>query len=253
MHDNPVIQAMLRRKSIRRYTSEMPSDETIQTVARAGQQAPFASQLGSLLLSRNQKKNRFKAPLMFTICVDVYRWELIMERLNWEMYSDDLPLLVLGMQDAALMAENMVIAAESLGMGSCFLGDAPFKATKIAAEYKLPKRVFPMVQLTMGYPAEDPPPRPRYPLEFTLFEDRYPDFSEALIQRSMAVMDQGYMAQDYYRAKKLMIPLEGDRLETYTFDTYGWCEHISRKWGQPYFPDVIYEQFEDCGFKIGKK
>jgi len=50
MIDNPVIKAMLNRKSIRKYTDEMPSDEVIETIVRAGQQAPFASQIYSLLL-----------------------------------------------------------------------------------------------------------------------------------------------------------------------------------------------------------
>ncbi len=257
MINNPIIQTMLSRKSIRRYTAEIPSEEVLETVVRAGQQAPFASQLGSLLLSRNREKNRFKAPLLFTVCVDAHRWELIMARRNWKMYNSaetgDLFLLVLGMQDAALMAENMVIAAESLGMGSCFLGDAPFRSGKIIREYKLPRRVFPMVQLAMGYPDEDPPVRPRYPLPFVLFEDSYPEFSEEMIQQAMNQMDHGYLSQDYYRKNKAMIPLRVEREETYTFEDYSWTEHISRKWGQPFFLDNLLKQFEKCGFCIGEQ
>jgi FMN reductase (NADPH) len=108
----------------------------------------------------------FKAPLFFIICVDSHRHEAIMARRGWQMVQNDLSLLLFGIQDAALMAENMVIAAESLNMGSCFLGGIPYQATKIVEEYKLPKRVFPLVGMAMGYPAEDPPPRPRYPTWF---------------------------------------------------------------------------------------
>lgn len=253
MTEHPVIQSMLNRKSIRRYKADMPSDEVIATVVRAGQQAPFASQLGSLLLSRQREKNPFHAPLLFTVCVDAHKWELIMVRRNWEMVADDLLLILLGMQDAALMAENMVIAAESLGMGSCFLGDAPFRSGRIIREYDLPTRVFPMVQLAMGYPDEDPPPRPRYPMEFVLFEDRYPSFSEELIRKSMEQMDTGYLAQDYYRTLKAKIPLQGNRRETFTYKDYSWTEHICRKWGQHIFPDNLLQQFEKCGFYIGRK
>lgn len=49
---NAVIDTMLQRKSVRKYTSQMPSDEVIETIVLAGQQAPFAYQMGSLLLSR---------------------------------------------------------------------------------------------------------------------------------------------------------------------------------------------------------
>lgn len=253
MQDNPIINTLLQRKSIRSYKEEMPSMEVINTVVRAGQQAPFASQLGSLLLSRHPEKHPFKAPLLFTVCVDAHKWELIMVRRGWQMVVKDLSLVLLGMQDAAYMAQNMVIAAESLGMGSCFLGGAPFRAEAIVKEYKLPQRVFPMVQLVMGYPSEDPPPRPRYPMEFVLFENQYPEFSEETIRTAMAQMDEGYLAQDYYRRLNAMIPLRGNREETFSLETYSWTEHISRKWGQKIFPENLLQQFEKCGFDIASE
>jgi nitroreductase len=248
---NPVIGTLLNRKSIREYTDQSPSDEVLATIVRAGQQAPFAYQLSSLLLSRHRDKNPFGAPLLFTLCVDSHRFELIMARRDWKMAQSDLSLLLFGIQDAALMAENMVIAAESLGLGSCFLGGAPYRARAIVDEYHLPSRVFPLVQLAMGYPAENPPPRPRYPLEFSLFEDRYPDLSDEQVEEAMAVMDQGYQAQDYYRKADYIIPLEGDRQETFTFDDYSWTEHISRKVGQwlPSLSDLA-EPLAVCGFHV---
>lgn len=254
MINNPVIETMLNRKSIRQYKDESPSDEIIASIVRAGQQAPFASQLCSLLLSRNKEKNPFGAPLLFTICVDFHRMELVMARRNWQLVTNDLSLLLFGIQDASLMAENMVIAAESLGLGSCFLGGAPYRAEEIVKEYKLPQRVFPLVQLAMGYPAENPPPRPRYPMESVLFEDEYPEFSEEMIKKAMQEMDDGYLAQDYYRKANYMVPLEGDREETFTFDNYGWTEHISRKWGQWFAsPQELLEQFAKCGFQVIRK
>lgn len=255
MKKNLVIQTMLDHKSIRKYADEVPSDEVIETIVRAGQQAPFASQYYSVLLSRNKKRHPFKAPLLFTICVDSHKFELIMAKRNWKLVTNDLTLLMFGIQDAALMAENMVVAARSLGLGSCFLGSAPYRAEKIAEEYNLPKRVFPLVQLTMGYPAEDPPTRPRYPLEFTIFEDKYPKLDHDTISKAIRKMDDGYLAQDYYRNLNAKIPLEGNREETFTFDNYSWTEHICRKWGQ-WFPEpkVLLEQLEKRGFHItGKK
>jgi nitroreductase len=251
MTENPTIKTLLERKSIRKYKDNMPSEEIVQTIVRAGQQAPFAYQLCSLLLSRNREKNMNRAPLLFTICVDSHRMELVMARRGWKMATNDLSLLLYGIQDAAYAAQNMVIAAESLGMGSCFLGGAPYHAKQIAEEYQLPKRVFPIVQLSMGYPAEDPPPRPRYPLEFTLFEDRYPDLSPELVEQAMAQMDDGYLAQEYYRRANYMIPLGGDREETFDFSSYSWTEHISRKAGLWFdSPKAIVEQFETCGFDV---
>ncbi len=253
MRTNPTIENMLNRKSIRKYKPDMPADEIIESVVKAGQQAPFASQLCSLLLQRGPEGTPFKAPLLFIVCVDSHKWELIMAERGWEMKADDALLLLLGMQDAALMAENMVIAAESLGMGSCFLGRMTFNSKALIEDFKLPERVFPMVGLTMGFPAEKPPPRPRYPLDFVLFENEYPDFTQDQIQTAMRVMDDGYLAQDYYKSLKAMIPLKGDRQETYDYETYSWTEHISRKWGQRLFPGSLLEHLKRYGFDMTPK
>ena len=58
MLTNPVIDALLNRKSIRKYRAEQPSDEVVETIVRAGQQAPFAYQLCSLLLKRHADHGR---------------------------------------------------------------------------------------------------------------------------------------------------------------------------------------------------
>jgi nitroreductase len=251
MLTNPVIETLMNRKSIRAYTEQMPSDEVIETVVRAGQQAPFAFQYGSLLLSKGGARHPFKAPLLFTICVDSHRMEAVMERRSWKIKMNDLSLLVFGIQDATLMAENMVIAAESLGLGSCFLGGIPYRAAGIVKDYGLPPRVFPLVGLAMGYPAETPAPRPRYPLDFALFENKYPEFTTEQVTRAMAEMDEGYLAEDYYRKLGGMIRLEGGREETFPYDTYSWTKHISRKTGQwMQSPDELVSQFEKCGFRI---
>ena len=110
-----------------------------------------------------------------------------------------------------------------------------------------------MVQLAMGYPDENPPSRPRYPLNFALFEDRYPKFTDEEIQAAMDQMDEGYLAQDYYNNYNAMIPLLGDRKETFTYKDYSWTEHICRKWGQRMWPDTLMEQFRKCGFDFNQR
>ncbi len=246
---NSVLQTLLGHRSVRKYTSQKPTDEMIQMIVRAGQQAPFASQLYSILLTR--KKAPMGAPLWFTVCVDLYKLERVMKLRGWKIVSNDLSLLFFGIQDAALMAENMVIAGRSLGLGSCFLGNTPYRAERIRKQYKLPRRVFPLVELVMGYPAEDFPPRPRYPLEFTLFEDRYPEMPDEMVARAMQVMDEGYLAQGYYVRQKARIRLENGKEETFTYDNYSWTEHISRKWGQWLRdPHLLLDQLEKCGFRV---
>jgi len=252
METNLVLETMLNHRSVRKFTKDKPADEVIEAIVRAGQQAPFASQLYSVLLSRKPRLP-FGGTLLFTICVDFYKLELFMHRRGWKRISNDLGMLFFGIQDASLFAQNMVTAGESLGLGSCFLGSTPYRAERIKKEYNLPDGVFPLVQLTMGYTAEEFPPRPRYPLAFTLFEDEY-RITDEMLTEAMQAMDEGYLAQGYYKKMKAKIKLEVDREETFTYDDYSWTEHISRKWGQWLEdPQELLDQLAKCGLDWRKK
>ena len=250
-NSNIVTELLLKHRSIRKYEDKKVHDDIVETIVRAGQQAAFAYQAYSVLLSRKKEKHPFHAPLYFIICIDFHKIGKIMETKNWKVIMNDLSCLLLGMQDAAYMAQNMVIAAESLGLGTCYIGSVPYYADKIAKQFKLPKKVFPLVGLTVGYPAEDPPTRPRYPLEFVLFENEYPELDNEDIERAKKKMDDGYLSQDYYKSMNAKIDLIGDREETFDYDSYSWTEHISRKLGQ-WEPSTkrLLEQFEKRGFSF---
>jgi nitroreductase len=253
MSGNGVIDSLMSRRSIRKYKPDPPSDEVVETVVRAGQHAPFAMQLGSVLLSRKAGKNPFKAPLCFTICADAHRLERVMERRGWKRSASNAYTLLFGIQDACYMAQNMVTAGESLGMGSCFIGGAPFMAAKLREQYGLPPGVFPVVMLVMGYPDENPPVRPRYPLPFHLFEDAYPELTDERVDQAMEEMDRGYLEQGYYRRANYMIPLPDGMEEAFSFDDYSWTEHISRKmglWGSD--PDQLLNILAECGLGVTK-
>ncbi|MBN2017897.1 MAG: nitroreductase family protein [Candidatus Cloacimonetes bacterium] len=246
---NPVIELLVKHRSIRKFKEKDIPQAMINTIVRSGQQAAFAFQAYSVLLSKNKKKNPFHAPLYFIPCLDLHKIEKIMETRKWKIVLNDLYCLLLGLQDAAYMAQNMVIAAESLGLGTCYIGAVPYYADKIAEQFDLPKKVFPLVGIAIGYPAEDPPTRPRYPLSFSLFEDNYPELDESAIENAKKVMDEGYLSQDYYKQLNAKISLTGGRKETFDYDTYSWTEHISRKLGQwDPSPDKLLEQFRKRGF-----
>ena len=250
-NSNSVIDLLLKHRSIRKYNDKEVTDNIIETLVRAGQQAAFAFQAYSVLLSRKKEKHPFHAPVYFIICVDIHKFGKIMKTRNWDIVTNDLFCLTLSIQDAAYMAQNMVIAAESLGLGTCYIGSVPYYADKIAKQFKLPKKVFPLVGLTVGYPAEDPPARPRYPMDFTLFENEYPKLNENMINRAKKEMDDGYLSQDYYKKMNAKISLVGDREEKFDYDTYSWTEHISRKLGQwEPSPTKLLEQFHKRGFSF---
>ena len=251
MIHNPVIDTLMARKSVRKFTDQVPTEEEIETIVRAGQQAPFAMQLGDMVLDRGPK-NMLGAPLLFIICYDIHRMGLVAKQRNWDIEVDDMQLMFFGVQDAAYMAQNMVIAAESLGMGSCYLGMTPFIAPSIKKKYNLPDRVFPVVSLAIGFPDEwedQFPPRPRYPMNFSCFDGEYPELSDETVAEAMLVMDQGYLAQGYYEKQGAMINLHGKKEETFTFEDYSWTEHISRKVAL-YTDAHLLTAYQKIGFQV---
>lgn len=246
---NETVNLMLNRKSIRAFTERDPSEVEIEVLLEAARQAPFAYQAYSILFRRDRAKNPFHAPLTFIFCADLYKIERMMAVRGWKRRMNDLFTLLLAFQDAAYAAQNMVIAAESLKMGSCYIGGAPLAAHALQKEFDLPPRVFPLVALAVGYPKENPPVRPRFPRSFTVIEGAYPRWSDEEVSAAMDVMDRGYLDQDYYREAGFMIPLEEGMEETFTFDTYSWTEHISRKLGLwESSPERIMKLFRERGF-----
>jgi hypothetical protein len=173
---------------------------------------------------------------------------------GWDVVTNDVTMLLFGLQDAAYAAENMVIAAESLGMGSCYLGVMPERVGPIVKQFKLPKRVFPLVELVMEYPDEEFPPRPRYPMPFVLFEEKYPEFTDEQVKDAMQVMDDGFLSQGYYVKQKAKIRLISKKKDTFTYENYFWTEHISRKWGQWFSsPNKMLKALTDQGFDLQAK
>ncbi|MDD8040729.1 MAG: nitroreductase family protein, partial [Thermotogota bacterium] len=239
MRKNIVIDTLMKRRSVRKFRKQIPDDETIETIVRVGQQAPFTSQLYSVIFG-TEGDYGFGAPLWFLICIDAYKLERYMRLRHLEIEVDDLSLLLLGIQDASYLAENMVIAAESLGLGSCFLGEGsinPYRVRQLTRLLNLPPRVLPAIELVMGFPDEDRPIRPRYPLAFTLFENGYPELTDTEVIEAMSAMDgAGSEKQTQFAA-----------------DPSHWTEHIVRKWCQwsPSQEDLL-EALSERGFHVGK-
>jgi len=238
---NIVFDIINNRRSIRKYLDKPVSDEILAQILEAGFRAPFAAQLGSVIYTRSKEKMKEAgigvyptAPVHLIFFIDIARMEKIMKRRGHEYRSDDMFTIWLGMQDVVLVIENLTLAAESLGLGSVLYGMAPARADKIAKTFNVPKRVFPVVGMSLGYPdpAEETEVRPRFPLEMSAFEDEYRHHTQEDIEICMKKMDEGYIAQGYYIKSRIKVPL-GDKEDTIGFDKYSWSEHISRKFRNP--------------------
>jgi nitroreductase len=73
------------------------------------------------------------------------------------------------MMNCMLAGQNLILAAADQGLGSCWV--MLFKREKISELFDLPKNIFPIALIPLGYPDQNPPPRPRYPLSEVAFDE----------------------------------------------------------------------------------
>ncbi|MFW9793942.1 MAG: nitroreductase family protein [Candidatus Thorarchaeota archaeon] len=256
---NIVLDTINNRRSIREYLDKPVSDEVLKQILEAGFRAPFAAQLCSVVYTRSRERMKEAgltvyptAPVHMIFFIDFARLEKIMKHKGHEYGYDDMMAIWLGMQDVALMIENLVIAAESMGLGSVLYGIAPIRADSIANTFNVPKRVFPVVGLSLGYPnpAENTEIRPRFPLEMAAFEDKYRNHTDDDIKICMKKMDEGFLAQEYYIKSRTKVDLV-DKEDTIGFDKYSWSEHISRKFRSAFKRgDPLIEILRRHGFDL---
>ncbi len=98
--------------------------------------------------------------------------------------------------DVALAAQNAVVAAESLGLGICYIGAIRNDPQTVSDLLQLPSHVYPVFGLCLGHPAQDPEVKPRLPLEVVLKEERYDDEGD---KAGIEAYDEAMRA--YYRSR----------------------------------------------------
>ncbi len=248
-----LFELLTSRSSVRSYLDQPVPEELITKIVAAGQRAPFSAQTTSIVLTRQRQHIPWGAPAFLIFCLDHHRMERIMARKGWRMKSHPLWQLILGIEDAALTAGYTALAAQAEGLGTCFIGGLPEDAEALRALHRMPKGVFPLFGLCMGYPKETPPPRPRYPVKAVLHDEVY-SLTDEELEEAMKAMDEGYLAQDYYRRLNAMVLPPDGSPETLTFEAYSWCEHIARKWAKYHVdPGKILTALQEAGFDLFQK
>ncbi|QUL99100.1 MAG: nitroreductase family protein [Candidatus Fermentithermobacillus carboniphilus] len=240
--ENQVLDVIMNRATVRAYLDKDVPDEIIWKLARAAQQAPFTGQMYAFIYTRDRDKKevlskylgRFiaGAPVFVLFCLDFRKLEKFIAYKNRKNSASDVQMLFLGIQDVSYAAMNFVLAAESLGLGTCFFGGAPMIEPLLTDMFKLPERVYPLVGMALGYPAKKPLPRPRIPTSCVLFRDEYHDLTEEEVKKALEVMDAGLIREGYYQNLNAKIPKPEGGEDDVGYDKYGWGEHISRKYAR---------------------
>ena len=127
-----------------------------------------------------------EAPVVLTFCADLFRMREWIRVNDSKQSFDDLLGFLTGTVDAIIAAQTISLAAESAGLGICYLGTTWWAANEIIKYFDLPKGVFPVTALVVGYPAEDPALRDRLPLEVMVHKEKYQRMSDEEIRKTHA-------------------------------------------------------------------
>lgn len=192
MNKSKVIDLMKSHRSIRKYKDEPISDETIQLLIEAAKSASSSSfiQCTSIIRVRNQEAKQklselaggqpwvAKATEFFVLCGDYNRHSNLVE--NAQLGFEEQTLI--SAVDTALFGQNMLLAAESIGLGGLFIGGIRNNPLEVAELLQLPDHVFPFFGLCLGVPDQDPEVKPRLPNEVILHEDVYQEVDKNVIE-----------------------------------------------------------------------
>lgn len=188
---NDVINLLKSHRSIRKFSDRPIARELFIELIQAGQGAATSShvQAYTVIHVKNPANREQIAELaggqgyiascadFLVFCADMKRPTEASERTGANVVRGMTEQLLVATVDTALMAQNVVTAAESEGLGICYIGGIRNNPQAISDLLKLPEHVYPVFGMCLGYPAHEPEVKPRLPVEAILKEDYYHDDS----------------------------------------------------------------------------
>jgi nitroreductase len=207
---NTTIQLLKSHRSIRKFKAKPVDAESIRAIIEAAQCAATSNHVQAYTVIRVTDKNvREKiaelsgpqpwvalAPLFMVFCADLNRLEKACEMHGRKMARGLAEQFVVATVDTALMAQNAMIAAESLGLGGVFIGGIRNDPQKVCDLLHIPPKAYPVFGMCLGYPDQDPPVKPRMPIEIVYKRDRY-DAND--LDRLLQIYDRKMNA--YYKSR----------------------------------------------------
>lgn len=253
----PVVETLLNHRSIRRYTGDPISPDMLNTILECGRAVSTSSYLQAVSVVRVVDKDKRTAFRQISnnlseqkynelisqgkrlghdyvencaeyliFCMDGYRHKHLVQEaeLDWTEVS------LIGCIDAALMAQNMLAAAESLGLGGVFIGSVRNDIKRASELLGLPAHVVPLFGLCLGHPDWEAPmnqgQRPRLPLETIVSVDSYQPADDKVLASYNEIV------KDYYSSRKIDMD---------------WTAQIRATFGKPVRPEIL-EFLQSKGF-----
>lgn len=190
MKTNQTIEQILNHRSIRKWKDEPIPDEIIKTLSEVAMRTSTSEGMQTASIIRvkdpvkrerlvgvSTQKYLAEVPELWVFIADNFRNDKIYRENKDEFnYTNDSDKFFQAYTDAAIMAQNVANAAESLGLGIVYFGSILNNAKETIDILELPKNTFPIVGLGIGYPDQDPDLKPRMKPELRIFVDSYKEF-----------------------------------------------------------------------------
>ena len=184
---NPVLEAQLSHRSIRQYTDKKVDEALLHQLIQCAQGAASSSFIQAYsLVQVTDVDTREKiatlaggqqwvqaAPEFLVICADLTRVEHCCVEQGLGALEGQAEHFLAATVDAALMSQNLMLAAESVGLGAVFIGGIRNDPAQVAELLSLPQQVYPVFGLCLGWPDAEPDLKPRLPVNVILHKDTY--------------------------------------------------------------------------------
>lgn len=237
---NTIIETILNHRSIRNFEDKPLTREQIEIIVESAQAASTSSyiQAYSIIGVTDREKKKKLAELagnqtyveenghFFVFCADLYRHEYIgkMEGRDVIPSIESTEKFMVALIDASLAAQNASLAAESLGLGICYIGGIRNNLKEVGKLLNIPERVIPLFGLAVGYPKKITDKKPRLPLSHVYHEEQYnTDHYEEELTSYNNVISNYYMERT-----------AGKRTDTWTEQMANMLEKKSRMYMKNY-------------------
>lgn len=233
---NEVVSTLLNHRSIRHFEDKPLTEEQINTIVSCAQAASTSSYIQAYsIIGIKEKDIKEKLAAIagdqsyvannghfLVFCADFHRHEVIGEQENKDVIPsiESTEKFMAGIIDASLAAQNAAVAAESMGLGICYIGGIRNNLEEVKTLLKTPERVIPLFGMAIGYPEKITDKKPRLPLEHVYHENEY-EQDPALFVKQLEDYDK--IISGYYEERT-----GGVRKDRWTEQIGGMLEKKSR-------------------------
>ena len=205
-----VIDLLKSHRSIRKFSDQAIAPELFHDLIKAGQSAATSSFLQGATIVRvvdKRKRNQIaelaggqryveSAAEFMVFCADLKRAGNYCDEQGKTFEGDFTEHFIIATVDVALMAQSLVTAAESVGLGICYIGGIRNNPALVTELLELPQGVYPVFGLCLGYPDQDPETKPRLPISVILKQEVYNETGDR-----DAIAEYDEQIREYYKTR----------------------------------------------------